>query len=350
MIFFGIKNRHLPFAFVAFVRVIAQKSVKLHVPFLRPRRMISPSSIQNLERRGGGTHNSEQNKVPTYEVSVCAVQGARPYMEDEWFISQKKDFLAVFDGHGGEAVSRYLRQNLYANLQAALPMRNNNTTITAIDYKEALKKGLDKVDREVVKISHWSYQGSTAVAAWIHHDEESKISTLVVANIGDSRAILSRNSTPIALTQDHKPDKPKEKKRIETNGGSVVWCGKVDQDGNPIKYSGLYRVNGNLALARAVGDRSERPAISAEPDFSVVNIDSMAQFILLATDGLWDVMTSKEVVSLIEAKLSQHSTENGAELSELRTKMASFVVAEALRRGTSDNVTVVILWLAPSKK
>lgn len=340
-------KKYISLAFVIFVRATSEKSInKVNVPFLRSRRTTSYSSLKILAKRGGGTHNNDQNRLPTYEVSVCAVQGARPYMEDEWFISQNKDFLAVFDGHGGEAVSRYLRQNLYANLQAALPMRNNNTTITTVDYQEALKKGLDKVDREVQRISHWSYQGSTAVAAWIHHDEDSKVSTLVVANIGDSRAILSKDSMPIALTQDHKPNKPKEKKRIETNGGSVVWCGKVDKDGNPIRYSGLYRVNGNLALARAIGDRSERPAISAEPDFTVVNIDSTAQFVLLATDGLWDVMTSKEVVRLVEKQLSHHKKENGGELSELRKKMASFVVAEALRRGTADNVTVVILWLA----
>jgi len=319
--------------------------------------MISHHSTKNLDisrnsirkalfsHRGGGTQNGEVNRAPTYEVSVCAVQGGRSYMEDEFFISQKRDFCAVFDGHGGEAVSRYLRQNLYANLQAALPMHNNNTTITAIDYQEALKSGIDKVDKEVQRISHWSFQGSTAVAAWIHHEEETQSSTLVVANVGDSRAILSRNSTPIALTQDHKPETPKERKRIESRGGEVVWCGSVDGNGKPIKDSGVYRVNGNLALARAVGDRSERPAISAEPEFTVIRLDKEAEFIVLATDGLWDVMTSQEVVTLIKSRLSHLAKKDMSQKEDLRPKMASFIVAEALRRGTSDNVTVVILWL-----
>jgi len=301
---------------------------------------------------GGGdaTQNSSSdvNKAPDYEVSVCAVQGGRSYMEDEFFISQKRDFCAVFDGHGGEAVSRYLRQNLYANLQAALPMHNNNNTISAIDYQEALKSGLDKVDKEVQRISHWSFQGSTAVAAWIHHEEETQSSTLIVANVGDSRAILARNSRPIALTQDHKPDTPKERKRIESKGGKVVWCGDIDKVGKPIKDSGVYRVNGNLALARAVGDRSETPAITAEPDFTMLRLDDDADFIILATDGLWDVMTSQEVISLIESQISLLEKKNSTQLDHLRQKMATFVVAEALRKGAYDNVTVVILWL-PTK-
>jgi len=342
------------------IRSLAHRSDKSFSSVIFSKHMLSRRSAKNLNifhystrkslfsHRGGGTQNDDVNRAPNYEVSVCAVQGARSYMEDEFFISQKRDFCAVFDGHGGEAVSRYLRQNLYANLQAALPMHNNITTITAFDYQEALKSGLDKVDKEVQRISHWSFQGSTAVAAWIHYEEETKSSTLIVANVGDSRAILARNSTPIALTQDHKPETPRERKRIESRGGKVVWCGLVDDNGKPVKDSGVYRVNGNLALARAVGDRSERPAISAEPEFTVISLDDEAEFIILATDGLWDVLTNQEVVTLIKSRLSLLAKKEKSQFEDLRQKMASFVVAEALRRGSSDNVTVLILWL-PSK-
>ena len=84
-------------------------------------------------------------------------------------------------------------------------------------------------------------------------------------------------------------------------------------------------------------DRSEKPAVTAEPDIiSVPILDGEDLFILLATDGLWDVMDSQEAVSFIlslrDAKLS-------------RKRIATQVVEEALRRGTFDNVTVVIIWL-----
>ena len=198
-------------------------------------------------------------------------------MEDEYVIAQ--DFAAVFDGHGGPAVSRYLRQNLFAHLQATLPQvvsqrqqkiieeeqessdtgassavsspplvaatnlegasaledtsntqqhkPSSSSEPTVQDYCIALRMALDKVDQEVQRINHWSYQGSTAVAAWLHHDiaddnPNDKTTTLIVANVGDSRAIHGRNGAVLELSYDHKPDDPKEIERIEAVGGTVV--------------------------------------------------------------------------------------------------------------------------------
>lgn len=286
--------------------------------------------LRLLSTQGGSSPTGGDSKL--YEVSVCAVQGGRSYMEDEYFVNQAGNFGAVFDGHGGPAVSRYLRQNLYANLQSVAAPG------AVFEHQKALSSALHKVDTEVQHVSHWSFQGSTAVAAWILPEQ-----TLIVANIGDSRAVLSHNDTSVELTQDHKPNAPKEKARIAARGGKVVWSGLTDREGRPVPDHGVYRVNGNLALSRAVGDRSERPAISAEPEFTVVSLDENAQFVVLATDGLWDVMTSEEVVSFCHFKL--RAQEDAQMKQIIQRKMAEFLVAEALRRGTVDNVTVVILWL-----
>lgn len=294
--------------------------------------------IKNHTRMAFFSSGGSSPDPKLYNVSVCAVQGGRSYMEDEFFVNAAGNFGAVFDGHGGPAVSRYLRQNLYANLQALQPS-GPNVTIPD-DHQHALAAALQKVDREVSKISHWSFQGATVVAAWILAEN-----TLLVANIGDSRAVLCHNSTAITLTRDHKPDSPKEKSRIEASGGRVVWSGLVDDAGEPVPDAGVYRVNGNLALSRAVGDRSERPAICAEPEFTVMTLDDQAQFVILATDGLWDVMTAQDVVDLVEWKLQERIDGNEAHTKLVQSKMAEFLVAEALRRGTYDNVTVVIMWL-----
>ena len=249
--------------------------------------------------------------ITTYHVSACTAQGYRTYMEDEFFLSLDGDFAAVFDGHGGRAVSRYLRQNLYANLQAMLPVvatpastpstsvssdeqldkiedrihpdGNNRkddfvlpkrTGPTVTDYENAVYAALDKVDREVQRISHWSYQGSTAVVIWIHEDRNINLSpqqsvsiieqsddeglnsknqraqpssesqseeqpksedelytatsksastrrTVIAANVGDSRAVLCRDGVAWDLTRDHKPNDPHELERIEKLGGKV---------------------------------------------------------------------------------------------------------------------------------
>ena len=340
-------------------------------------------------------------------------------MEDEFVTAH--DFVAVFDGHGGKAVSRYLRQNLYANLQAALPMVlgsrpelpeetnsteeicSSNSSVhaddeaiahveadamvelnttspvglfkgsapaspTVQDYEAALEIALDKVDREVQRIAHWSYQGSTALAVWLHVEEDNQpsiddrtdeteaknqtsnapttVRTLITANVGDSRAVLARGGTAVLeLSRDHKPDDPIELSRIHRRGGRVVWHGQFDTQGNPLEGTGMYRVNGSLALSRAVGDRSERPAVTADPEFSVVPLQEDDEFLVLASDGLWDVMSSEDAVSYIRTLLENAVDDDSID----RDTIAGLVVEEALRRGSYDNITVVIVWLSDER-
>jgi serine/threonine protein phosphatase PrpC len=350
-------------------------------------------------------------------VSACSVQGYRDHMEDECVCAA--DFVAVFDGHGGNAVSRYLRQNLYAHLQAALARvvtlpseeekfedaaedavaygpptyaqssKNNADTVspgpyvkqralvedaaedalppppstritdkkvvpaTVDDYATALHMALEKVDNEVQRINHWSFQGSTAVAVWIHEKQTEggePNRTLVTANIGDSRAVLSRNGEAVQLTVDHTP--LSERDRIHEAGGQVLWHGLTDAKGRPVHGTGVYRVNGNLALSRAVGDRSERPAVVAEPDVTLTAVRDTDEFVLLASDGLWDVLTSQDAVMFVHSMmqaatvrpLGRHD-DDWQDPAEVRKEMAHRLVEEALRRGSSDNITVVIVWL-----
>lgn len=351
----------------------------------------------------GSTESSKNNQRTTspigsrtYEISAGTEQGYRSYMEDEYYVSNDGDFAAVFDGHGGPAVSRYLRKNLYANVQAFLPLavvekqgdrsfatdvdeasgttkksqRDEETgddatesdlssstpsitssrrqrSPTVDDYANALESALEKVDSEILKISHWSFQGSTAIVIWLHEDHEdwrinddehskSTQRTILAANIGDSRAVLCRDDKAWDLSRDHKPNDPTEKSRIESFGGSVVWCGDTDKYGEPIEERGIYRVNGNLALSRAIGDRSERPHVSAEPEIISVPVREGDQFVIVATDGLWDVMDSDDAVNYVKLSLKSGIAKN---------KIADVMVQEAMRLGTYDNVTVVIIWI-----
>jgi len=330
--------------------------------------------------RGGEKEAINTNGSPrTYHISVGKEQGFRSYMEDAHYISNNGDFAAVFDGHGGSAVSAYISTNLYSNVQAFLPLaapgKHDERQEISIqqhdkinlenkpifddgveiispssrrqkypsvdDYSNALRLALEKVDHEILKISHWSFVGSTAVVIWLHEDCDGNI-TILAANIGDSRAVLSRGKSAVQLTRDHKPDDPKEKSRIERLGGSVIWCGDTDLYGKPVKERGIFRVNGNLALSRAVGDKSERPYVTAEPEIIALPIDNHRddQFIILATDGLWDVMTSDDAVNYVHALL-----EKGVSKGEV----AIHIAKEALRRDTYDNVTVVVIWMDETK-
>ena len=337
---------------------------------------------------------SASSETTTYFVSSHKTKGARPYMEDEFTVNDGGKFAAVFDGHGGSAVSRYLRQNLYASLQAALPAAaaaeaieiredeseaNGNNDIRSSNEKKpaiptapsvkacinALVAAFEKVDDEINRVSHWSYQGSTAVAVMIHEEtvnENGEIQrTLISANVGDSRAILcTRDGTVAQLTRDHKPNDTIERNRIEASGGSVDWCGMNDADGHPIEGTGVYRINGNLAVARAIGDRAEKPCVSSEVEISTYDIsgDRTGDIILLASDGLWDVMENEDVADFVRQKLQEvvvkePDTINEGESVALEAKqlrvqwkrIAELVVDEALQRGSTDNVSVVIIMI-----
>jgi len=284
---------------------------------------------------------------------------------------------------------------------------------------QALTSAFEKIDTEVSRISHWSFQGSTAVAVLLcqvreqqqqqqqqsdsslindgEKDEQDKTTRaaaheheneyenkhrnrtiLISANVGDSRAVLSHSGKAIDLTRDHKPNDPIERKRIEGLGGKVKWCGPINpQTGRPIttknsnnnnsnstikmkkhrnslcttrrSVAGVYRINGNLALSRAIGDRSEKPLVSSQVDIQQIELDKERdEFVILASDGLWDVMSSQEVVDYCHNILgdTMKSDIGGTtpNIDLVKKAMAQRLVTEALKRGSMDNISVVVIW------
>jgi len=306
---------------------------------------------------------------PVHLTSVQAVKGHRPYMEDEHVVSKDNRFCAVYDGHGGAAVSKYLRQNLYAQFQVLLPAPLEDCDIQHV--KDCLARSVSRVDEEIQKVSHWAYQGSTCTICICHPQG------LLTANVGDSRAVLSRRGHAIDLTKDHKPDDPAELKRIKKMGGTVKWYGFLDPEGNPVEGTGVYRVNGGLAVARSLGDSHERPFVSGEADLRLFSRDEEGdQFVILASDGVWDVLSSSEAVEFVHAilegqvgalrsgrhfsaaqrqaeiKVSDWTQRYGNDRGLIRAamlsrkrKMARYLTEEALRRGSADNITVIVMWL-----
>mmetsp|Transcript_12221 Transcript_12221/g.25778 ORF Transcript_12221/g.25778 Transcript_12221/m.25778 type:complete len:667 (-) Transcript_12221:117-2117(-) len=207
----------------------------------------------------------------------------------------------------------------------------------------ALKDSFDQIDRQILQNDEFEYQGSTAIAVLLHETPDG-VRTLLSANIGDSRGILSRDGRAVDLSRDHKPNDDREKARILAMGEKIEWD----------HYCKVHRVR-NLSLSRAIGDRFAKPAVSGEVEIQRFPVDERRdEFVLLASDGLWDVMTSQEVVSYVHKRLNA-APKDGADvtceedwkcLRSLRRKnMSRFIANEALRRGSGDNISVVIVWL-----
>jgi len=307
-----------------------------------------------------------------YQVSKSAEQGVRWTMEDTYTVANGGHFAAVFDGHGGSGVSGMLRDHVHRLYSKALSQRHGEETQrSALDEMQvdddesevenknskssvpsikshiaSIRGALKRIERESMRHDHFEYQGSTAVVVLVHVGENGE-RTLVSANVGDSRAILCRGRNAIDLTRDHKPSDEQEKARIRSMGEDVQW--------DP--YGEIYRVK-DLSLSRAIGDRFAKPVVSSEAEIDCLQVNEEEdEFFLLASDGLWDVMTSQEVVNfvheMLECPTQSVKTKKGKIVltPEFRKrKMARFVAHEALERGSADNVCVILVWLKKEKK
>ncbi|KAI1698604.1 protein phosphatase 2C domain-containing protein [Ditylenchus destructor] len=227
-----------------------------------------------------------------YLVGSSCMQGWRINMEDAHthLLSLPDDpnaaFFAVYDGHGGAKVSQYVSMHLHNRLV-------NNTLYAQGNLEEAIKQGFLELDEHMQQDEETKEEmsGTTAITVLI------KDSIIYCGNVGDSRAVVSVKGEAIPLSYDHKPSNDEESKRIVAAGGWVEFN----------------RVNGNLALSRAFGDfgfkqndskSAEEQVVTAYPEVLKFEISPEHEFVVLACDGIWDVMSNQEVVNFCRERLA----------------------------------------------
>ncbi|XWS15205.1 hypothetical protein CRYUN_Cryun35bG0074700 [Craigia yunnanensis] len=212
--------------------------------------------------------------------------------------------MVAVSGHGGSRTAEYLKKNLFKNL-SAYPNFNKDTETAVV---EAFKQTDDDyLNEEKVQQKD---AGSTASTAVLLGDR------LLVANVGDSRVVACRAGSAVPLSTDHKPDRSDERQRIEEAGGFIIWAG-------------TWRVGGVLAVSRAFGNKLLKPYAVAEPEIQEEEIDGV-DFIIIASDGLWNVLSNKDAVALV-----QDITDAEAAARKL--------IKESYARGSSDNITCVVV-------
>lgn len=225
---------------------------------------------------------------------LCAMQGWRMSMEDSHIVvpnvlpeSSTTDHVAlysIFDGHGGSAVAEFCGRHLVRVLQGTQSFRDGQ-------YNRALIDAYLQMDEELLKEDSLKndHSGCTATSILLSRDQN----LLVCGNSGDSRTVLAINGLAKALSYDHKPTLPSERSRI------VAADGFVEMD----------RVNGNLALSRAIGDFEfktnyellpHEQIVTCVPDIVEHKLDyENDEFVILACDGIWDCLSSQECVDLV---------------------------------------------------
>lgn len=185
--------------------------------------------------------------------------------------------------------------------------------------KNAIKSGFLRIDQSM-RNSAQDMSGCTAVCTLISPTH------LFIANCGDSRAVLYDGTSPKFVTEDHKPSHPKERQRIIDAGGCAT-----------------QRINGTLAVSRALGDfefkkdQQRGPCeqlVSPEPEVTVIERHPHDEFLILACDGIWDVMNNEDLCEFVRYKLKvEPSLEN----------ICSSVLDVCLHKGSRDNMSIIIV-------
>nr|KJB74026.1 hypothetical protein B456_011G268200 [Gossypium raimondii] len=377
-----------PFKFVADAAVQppsenGRKRQKLDLDLVLP---ASPRDCDNaVESSGTNKVNGDQEineglnsngivelekELPKFGLtSVC---GRRRDMEDsvsihpsfckltsEAQISSDIHFFAVFDGHGCSHVAMKCRDRFHEIVKEEIEACGGEK---AVEWKRTMERSFERMDMEVQQSTVDSVEnpncrcelqtpqcdavGSTAVVAVVTQDK------IIVANCGDSRAVLCQNGVALPLSDDHKPDRPDELLRIEEAGGRVIyWDGA--------------RVLGVLAMSRAIGDNYLKPFVIPEPEVTITERSSRDECLILGSDGLWDVVTNETACGVARMCLRAQKPASppmspdsdavvrgaGVESSDKACWDASILLTKlALARHSTDNVSVVVVDLKENQQ
>ncbi|GMI84670.1 VITAMIN C DEFECTIVE 3 [Hibiscus trionum] len=247
---------------------------------------------------------------PVLSWGSFATCGRRESMEDTHFLMpflcNEKDVHAfgIFDGHRGGAAAEFSVQALPEFLKTlgstcspadALVEAFVKTDVAFRDELDSQKKSRRVIQKD------W-HPGCTAAASLIVRNK------LFVANAGDCRTILCRRGCPLALSRDHVASCPEERNRVVSAGGEVT---------------------------RSIGDDDLKPAVTAEPEITETVLSAEDEFLVMASDGLWDVVSDTEVITIVRDTVKEPAM------------CSKRLATEAVERGSKDNVTVIVVFLRP---
>jgi len=266
---------------------------------------------------------------PFFRVGATSMHGWRETMEDAHTIILSLDkhpesaFFGIFDGHSGSVCSKFVAEILPKNLDKITQWNENDIARVVMETDQEF------LDSEQFRNKD---DGSAGIFTIVSYNAAMGKYTLLNANIGDSRTVLAQKQSDgtyhtVACTFDHKPTNEEERRRIEEAGGSVQ----------------MSRVDGQLALSRAFGDRMlktlhlppEKRKVTANPEI-ITKESTKEDFLFLACDGIYegDVFSREDVIKFIADQLKQ---------TDDLASICAAVIDESLKRGSRDNMTAMIV-------
>jgi len=256
-------------------------------------------------------YNDNCSLIKSFAYKENPNRGYRDYMEDKSRVIQNingdknSHIFCLFDGHGGVNVSQFLQENFYKYFKEMLPMSNP---------KENLKELFDKIDNKIKDLNLLN-MGSTACIIYLTIENGEKV--LYSANIGDTRSLLISSNDYKRLSYDHRATDTNEYNRI-VQGGGIVFAG---------------RVYGTLMLSRAFGDWELKfYGVISEPHVTKINISENDKYVVVASDGVWDILDDADVYEMSK------SIDNSKDL-------CNNIVEKSLDKGSMDNISCFVIKL-----
>ena len=251
-------------------------------------------------------------------------------------------FFAVYDGHGGNGCSLYLKEKLHHFIKN-FTKESLNEAINTVEEKFMSEETLD--EKGEIK----DPSGSCGIMALIQKNK------LIIANVGDSRLVLFKKNSLYFSTEDHKPGSPSEKTRIEKGGGMVYQTPSLiplHQNGKEIEPP--WRVlPGRLSVSRTFGDveaKNEKlggmkNVVVALPDITEIELDEDFNFMVLGCDGIFDVLSNEEILECVKIVLKEKEINdlNNVNISELCGYIADMIIKSSLAKDSYDNVSCIVV-------
>ncbi|KAF9353132.1 Protein phosphatase 2C 1 [Mortierella sp. AD094] len=221
-------------------------------------------------------------------------------------------FFAIFDGHAGKAAADWCGQHFHEVFGRILEEKADQP---GVDFQELVSDTFLAVDQQLAEaLQQGRSSGCTAIMAYIRKEGDKRV--LYTGNVGDARAVLCHKEKAVRLSYDHKGSDHTEAQRILDVGGFVM----------------NNRVNGVLAVTRALGDSSMKEFVIGAPYTTRTEIGPDNPYLILACDGLWDVCTDQEAVELIKDVMCP-------------TKASRVLLDHALQKFSTDNISVMVIRL-----
>ncbi len=289
------------------------------------------TTILDLEKTNNNNNNNNNDDIKTDDDNSNDDNETKTASTSKNTVTDSTDpvaFFAVYDGHGGDRIAKYTGDNLYKLITKEPEFHKGN-------FGKALQNTFLATDREILEDNELKLDQSGCTATTVLLNSKK----IVCANAGDSRTVLSVNGSAKPLSYDHKPNNEGEHARICAAGGFVD----------------IGRVNGNLALSRAIGDFDfkkstdlppEEQIVTAFPDIIEHDITENDEFVVLACDGIWDCLSSQQVVEVVRRGINDRKS-----LVEISESIMDVCLAPS--SGGSgigcDNMSIVIVALLQGK-